>query len=75
MGLKTYKATELWLNAVKKLLGFQLRVSGAENIPDRPTMFVSNHFTRIETFLTPYALFLRTRSSGSSPPRAVLPQP
>ena len=61
MGLKTYKATELWLNAAKKLLGFQLRVSGAENIPDRPTMFVSNHFTRIETFLTPYALFLHTR--------------
>lgn len=61
MGYKTYKATEYWMTAARKLMGFELRVTGAENLPDRPTMFVSNHFTRIETFLTPYALFLKTR--------------
>ena len=51
MGLKTYKATLMAMTAAQKLLGFKLRVSGTESLPDRPTMYVSNHFTRIETFL------------------------
>ncbi|MCZ6836251.1 MAG: 1-acyl-sn-glycerol-3-phosphate acyltransferase, partial [Planctomycetota bacterium] len=60
MGFKTYKATEYLMRAAQKLLGFRLRVTGAEQLPDRPTMFVSNHFTQIETFLTPYALFIHS---------------
>lgn len=57
MRLGAYKATGYWLTAMRKLLGVDLRITGEENLVDRPTLFVANHFTRIETFLVPYAIF------------------
>ena len=45
------------MTAMRKLLGVDLRITGVENLVDRPTLFVANHFTRIETFLVPYAIF------------------
>ncbi len=57
MGLTAYKATCACLSAMKTMLGVRLRVTGVENLVDRPTLFVANHFTRIETFLIPYVIF------------------
>ncbi len=57
MGLRTYKATGVAIGMLRKMLGIKLRVTGTENLVCRPTLFVANHFTRIETFLVPYVIF------------------
>ncbi|MHC4413822.1 MAG: alpha/beta fold hydrolase [Planctomycetota bacterium] len=61
MGLTTYKATGVFMTALKRLLGVNLRATGSEHLVDRPTLFVANHFTRIETFLIPYVIFRQAR--------------
>ncbi|MHC4801137.1 MAG: 1-acyl-sn-glycerol-3-phosphate acyltransferase [Planctomycetota bacterium] len=57
MSLTAYKATSLGMTALKRLLGLKLRVSGTENIDNRTTLFVANHFTRVETFLIPHVIY------------------
>jgi esterase/lipase/1-acyl-sn-glycerol-3-phosphate acyltransferase len=61
MRLGTYRATGVVLTALKKLLGVKLSFSGTENVVDRPTLFVANHFTRMETFLIPYVIYEAAR--------------
>ena len=36
------------------LLDLNIRVTGADHLTDRPTLFVVNHFTRFETMIIPY---------------------
>jgi 1-acyl-sn-glycerol-3-phosphate acyltransferase len=45
------------MTVLKRLLGLKLRVSGTENIDNRTTLFVANHFTRVETFLIPHVIY------------------
>jgi esterase/lipase/1-acyl-sn-glycerol-3-phosphate acyltransferase len=45
------------MSVLKRLLGLKLRVSGTENIDNRTTLFVANHFTRVETFLIPHVIY------------------
>ena len=52
----TIKLTSMALNAVIKLSNADLRIHGEKNIPDEPSVFVINHFTRMETFLIPFVL-------------------
>ncbi len=71
MGMMTYRATGWGIDALKLLLGVKLRTSGVENLVDRPTLFVANHFTRIETFLVPFVIYRagggrRVRSLGTA---------
>ncbi len=54
MGSRAYLATGVFLRAIEKMLSMNLRVSGAEHLSDRPTLFVVNHFTRFETMIVPY---------------------
>ncbi len=61
MSLRMYKATDVLMTALKKALGVRLRVTGTENLVERPTLFVANHFTRTETFLIPYVIFHHAR--------------
>lgn len=61
MGLSAYTATGVWLTAARRLCRLNFRVTGAETLLDRPTLFVSNHFTRAETFLIPYLLYQHTK--------------
>jgi esterase/lipase/1-acyl-sn-glycerol-3-phosphate acyltransferase len=56
MSLTAYKATALGMSVLKRLLGLKVRVSGTESLVPRTTLFVANHFTRIETFLIPYVI-------------------
>ncbi len=57
MGLRTYKATGVFLRAMERVLRLKMRVTGQQNLVDRPTLFVVNHFTRFETMLIPYAIY------------------
>jgi esterase/lipase/1-acyl-sn-glycerol-3-phosphate acyltransferase len=66
MGQKTYQVTGFAITALRRMLGVKLRVSGTENLVARPTLFVSNHFTRVETFLIPYVIFMHARRQVGS---------
>jgi esterase/lipase/1-acyl-sn-glycerol-3-phosphate acyltransferase len=44
------------IDLLHRVLGLSIQVEGLENITDRPTLFVVNHFTRMETFIVPYVL-------------------
>lgn len=57
---KTFRYTALTLNILEKILGSKFSVSGLENLPSKPIMFVANHFTRSETFFVPYLIYKYT---------------
>jgi len=49
-----YRTTGLAIKTISGLSRARLNIHGAERMPKGPTIFVVNHFTRIETFLVPY---------------------
>ncbi|GAB6905468.1 hypothetical protein JCM12296A_13030 [Desulfosarcina cetonica] len=51
-----YRTTGLAIKTISGISRARLNIHGAEHIPQGPTIFVVNHFTRIETFLLPYHL-------------------
>lgn len=57
MGQKAYKVSGAVLGAVSRMLGIKIRVTGTENLICQPTLFVANHFTRVETFLIPWIIY------------------
>ena len=56
MNKKSFRYASLAMNILEKLLGTRFSLSGIENIPPQPVMFVANHFTRSETFFVPYII-------------------
>ncbi len=53
----TFHTTALTLRALDRLLKSNFRADGLENLSERPTMYVINHFTRAETFIMPYIIW------------------
>jgi len=60
MTSKSFRYTALTLNLLEKILGSNFSVTGIENLPDNPIMFVANHFTRSETFFVPHLIYKYT---------------
>jgi 1-acyl-sn-glycerol-3-phosphate acyltransferase len=54
--VKAYRYTVLAMSLLEKLLGSKITIDGLENLPPKPVLFVSNHFTRAETFIVPYVI-------------------
>lgn len=61
MGLRTFLATGMFLRVMERLLKLNIRVSGSDNLVDRPTLYVVNHFTRFETAIVPYVIYRTAR--------------
>ncbi len=60
MASRVFKATSAMIDMLQHVLKFSIHVEGLENISDQPTLFVVNHFTRMETFIVPYVLHKHT---------------
>jgi esterase/lipase/1-acyl-sn-glycerol-3-phosphate acyltransferase len=60
MASRVFRTTAAMMSVLNRFLRFSLHVEGLNNITDRPTLFVVNHFTRMETFIVPYVLHKHT---------------
>jgi hypothetical protein len=57
---KSFRYAAIALKVLEKVLGSKFTVNGIENLPNQPILFVSNHFTRFETFVVPYLIYKNT---------------
>ena len=57
----SFELTGVLIGQVERMLGTNIHLSGQENIPQGPKLFLVNHFTRFETFVLPYILYKRLK--------------
>lgn len=60
------KSTGFILKFLENLYKDKVTVTGVENIPGNPTLFVCNHFTRAETLILPYFIHKHTGKMARS---------
>ena len=56
-----YRSTGLAIKTIVNLSKAEISYHGENNIPAGSSIFVINHFTRLETFLMPYIIFRLTK--------------
>lgn len=54
---RTFRFFGLLISALKKFTRSSISVEGLENLRTNPTLFVVNHFTRMETAILPHVLY------------------
>jgi 1-acyl-sn-glycerol-3-phosphate acyltransferase len=59
-GTNAFRYTSLAISFLEKLISPKFSIEGIENVPQRPVLFVANHFTRAETFIIPYIIHKHT---------------
>ncbi len=52
-----FRTAEVSLKLLERLFRMKIDVDGLEHLNGHPTVFVINHFTRLETILLPYVLY------------------
>lgn len=57
---RIFRTSGLALRFVRRLLGTRIHSEGIANLTNQPTLFVVNHFTRLETFVMPYVLYMNS---------------
>ena len=60
MNYSAYLATGQMIALMQSFSKIKVRTHGHESIPDGSIIFVVNHFTRIETLLLPYYIYIHT---------------
>ncbi len=64
MNTQAYNLMKYILDIVEKITDANIIINGLEKIPSKhPTLFVANHFTRMETFILPYVLYKKTNKA------------
>ncbi len=61
MNKLAFRTTGLIVKTLLNLSKARLSLHGTEHIPRGPSIFVVNHFTRLETFLFPYVVYTLTK--------------
>ena len=58
----SFKSTEYTIRVLERVLKANIKAGGLHHLNGHPTLFVINHFTRVETFLVPYIIYKCTSS-------------
>lgn len=62
-----YSSSNYVIRMVESILDTNIHLHGKKNIlHDAPTLFVSNHFTRFETFIMPYIIYTESQMRARS---------